>query len=447
MHIGVHFKNQRGFGLIETIIAVSIFALISVSAYSGFLKIMEGVKVLRMKNLATNLLNEQIEIIRNLSYSDVGLVDGLPAGKIPRTQNFLREGINFEVKTSIRDVDDPFDGTINGTPSDLSPADYKMVEISAKCENCNINEIEYYTRVSPLALETTSGNGALFVKVFDASGRPIQGADVNIINSEADPVINIEETTDVSGVFQIVNAPTGTEAYKIDVTKSGYSTDKTYTVGAVENPNPYKPHANISLGQVTEISFFIDKLSDLDVNTKTKTCEIVPNASFDFGGSKMIGDGVLKNTFEVETNVLGKYSNNNLEWDSYNFLMTDPSWDLLGSDPILPAIINPDSSDSFDFILGPKNAKALQISVVDIETGEPISGANIELSKDLYSQSLLTEDPTTEFPCIPLGQVLFQGLNSGEYRIFVSATGYQDFTLENFSVSSDWQSYKVLLSR
>jgi prepilin-type N-terminal cleavage/methylation domain-containing protein len=275
MNFLISNKKESGFGLVETLVSVALFALISTAAYGGFVQIMEGVKFLKFKNAANNLANEQIEILRNLPYVDVGIVNGIPAGKIQREQTITREGIDFKVVASIRDVDDPFDGQIGETPNDLSPADYKQVQFDISCINCPFeDELKYYARVSSLALETQGNNGALFVRVFDSNGVPLENANVVIQNSELDPVINISEVTNNMGVFQIVDAPTGTEAYRISATKNGYSTDRTYAVGDPDNPIPNKPHSNVATGEVTQVSFYIDKLSRLEINTKRNTCQM-----------------------------------------------------------------------------------------------------------------------------------------------------------------------------
>jgi hypothetical protein len=82
------------------------------------------------------LANEQLEVARNLPYSDVGIVAGWPIGKIPYQKTEIRHGANFVVTTTVRNIDDPFDGTIGGTPNDPSPADYKLVDLSLDCPNC-----------------------------------------------------------------------------------------------------------------------------------------------------------------------------------------------------------------------------------------------------------------------------------------------------------------------
>jgi type II secretory pathway pseudopilin PulG len=248
--------KQAGFSLVGTIVGVAVFSIISFSVYAGFFRILNGIQILRIKNLAAAIANEQIEIARNLSYENVGIVNGLPSGVIDREQTVTRDGIDFNIVASVRDIDDEYDGTIGGNPSDSYAADYKVVQFDISCENCVFdNEMEFFTRVAPKDLSVDGDGGALFVNVIDASGEPVQAADVFIYNDSGDDLIDIAEVTDIDGYFKIVNAPTGTEAYEIRVTKSGFSTEQTYQVGDPENPAPIKPHATVVLGEVAECDF------------------------------------------------------------------------------------------------------------------------------------------------------------------------------------------------
>lgn len=379
---------KKGFGLIETIISVSIFLLVAVSIYGGFTQILKVLSVLKTKTLVANIANEQIEIVRNLPYTNVGIVDGLPVGSIPRVQKIIRDGISFEITTSIQDVDDPFDGQIGGNPNDTSPADYKIVEFTLRCENCNYpEEIKYVTRVSPQSLETQGNNGALFVRVFDASGNSISGANVHIFNNQGSSTIDIDETTNLNGLFQIVDAPTGTNAYKITVTKDGYSTDSTYSI--VDFLNPNKPDATVASGQITQLSFFIDKLSDLSVNTKTDSCVEIPNVDFRLFGSKTISEGVLKYDKNKTTDSTSLRNIIGLEWDNYLFEILDNSFDLAGSSSLFPLVLNPDNQQNIDLILKPANPNSLLVQVTDGQTGLPLSDAYVKIKSSTNNISTL----------------------------------------------------------
>ncbi|KKP85096.1 MAG: hypothetical protein UR86_C0012G0001, partial [Parcubacteria group bacterium GW2011_GWD2_35_7] len=236
--------HKRGFTLVETLVGTAVFVLVSLSAYKAFGALMDAVSASQAKIAATSVANEKFEIIRNLPYENVGIPNSIPTGEIPRNQSITRDGYSFDILTTIRNIDDPFDGTIGGTPSDSSPADYKLADLDITCSNCKIfPPLKFITLVAPHSLETVSSNGALFIRVFDSDGLAIQGASVNIENTQTNPDIIIEETTDNEGWIKIVDVPPGTNAYNIIATKSGFSTDQTYPIGGAAGTDPISPDA------------------------------------------------------------------------------------------------------------------------------------------------------------------------------------------------------------
>ena len=98
-----------------------------------------------------------------------------------------------------------------------------------------------------------------FCEGFDANGQPVSDADVHIVNSQATSTITIDDTTNTNGMLQIVDAPPGLIHTRLRFQKAD-TTDRTYTPGAVGNPNPTKPHATVVVQQVTQISFVIDRV-------------------------------------------------------------------------------------------------------------------------------------------------------------------------------------------
>lgn len=112
--------SKKGFTLIEVLVGAFVFVIVALSIYGVYVSILEAVRFSRVKVTITALANEQFEIARNLPYADVGIVGGLPLGKIQHSQIVSRDGKSFSIKTTIRSIDDPFDGTLGGTPNDLS---------------------------------------------------------------------------------------------------------------------------------------------------------------------------------------------------------------------------------------------------------------------------------------------------------------------------------------
>lgn len=380
-------KNQKGFSLVELLVGVAVFTVIGVSIYGSYKSIFDAVYTSRARLLAVDLANEQLEIVRNLPYSDVGIQSGLPEGNLPHTQTLIRGGASFLVTITVRNIDDPFDGTLGGAPNDLSPADFKIVEVNIDCASCrNFQQVVVTSRVAPKNLETASTNGALFIKAFDANGNPVSDANVHVTNTVASPSITIDDVTNVSGMLQIVDAPPGTNAYNISVTKSGYSTEQT-VVTSGGNPHPMKPPATVALQQVTQISFVIDRLSSMNVSSVTQNCSVAPSVSFNLKGEKLIGQNpsVYKYNNSFTTNGSGILNLSNLEWDNYTVNLTDAAYDLVGINPISPVSILPGSSVSLKLVVLPKSSNTVLVSVKDSLTNLPLSGVDVMLSKSGFT--------------------------------------------------------------
>lgn len=373
----------KGFTLIESLVGVAVFTIVAVSVYQAYSASLGASRTARMRLAAVALANEQFEIIRNLPYGDVGVAGGLPPGKIPRVQNLVRGGYPFTVDTAIRDRDDPFDGTLGGTPNDLSPADYRLAELKISCPSCpNFRPLTFTTYVAPRSLETASANGALFLRVFDAVGQPVPGADIHIENRQSNPTITVDETTNNEGMLQIVDAPPGAEAYEITVSKAGYSSERTYPTGAPVNPNPVKPHATVILQQLTQISFAIDRVSAVDVSSVGAACGGAGAVDFSLEGAKFIGTNpdVPRYRASHVTDNFGRTTIPGLEWDAYRLTLADETYDLAGSIPLLPLSLNPGANQDVKLVVAPKNPRSLLVTVRDASTRLPLSDAAVRLS-------------------------------------------------------------------
>ncbi len=378
--------------MVETLVGVAVFAVVATATYQAYVSLFQLINVNQTKIVALNLANEQFEIIRNLPYSSVGIPGGIPNGVIPHVQTVTRSNIQFTVTTTIRNVDLPFDGQIGSTTKpDLSPADNKTVDVDIDCNTCkNFQTVSLSTRVAPKNLETSSTNGALLIKVFDSNGVPVAGANVNIVNSSATSSITINDVTDVDGILTVVDAPPGVNAYKITVTKSGYSTDRTYTPGVGGNLTPTKPDATVIVQQLTQISFSIDKLSTVSFSSVTPSCTVVPNMDFSLTGEKLIGTNIYKYFQNVSTNGSGLLSSSTIEWDSYTVRGIDSAYDIIGVNPLNPIIIGPDINQSVSLIVQPRSARTLLVTVKDSSTQLPITGATVDVTYNSYNNTQTT---------------------------------------------------------
>ncbi len=386
-------NNKQGFTLIEVLVAMGIFLLFAVGVYGAMAFVSKIVYQSRMTILETAVLSEELEIARNLPYVDIGTVGGVPAGPLQQTKTVVRDGASFRITTSVTNQDDPFDGTLSGYPADTSFADYKLVEMSAICISCTQKTpVTISTIVGPKALEGATQNGALFINVFDANGQPVPDADVHIWNTSVSPAISINASTDNDGYYRLIDTPTGTAAYGISVTKSGYSTDYTIT-STVANPNPTKPKSNVATQRVTDISLSIDKLSNLSVHTINQACVAVPSIGLSMVGSKLLGTSptVYKVSSTLTTDGSGNRNISNVEWDTYNFGLTGAAYDIAGSIPLLPVFLTPDTNQDLTVILRAHSANSLLVQVEDASTQLPLSNVTAHLTgPSSYDRSVLT---------------------------------------------------------
>ncbi len=415
--------SKAGFTLVEVLVGAFILSIICIGVYGGFVSVIKTVRAARVKTDAMLLANEQIEIVRNLPYQDVGIVAGIPVGVIPREQVLTRGGVSFKLTSSIRNIDDPFDGTIgSSTKNDLSPADYKQLQIDIECLACANGEFlpqKIYTTIAPKNLETANGNGALFVKVFNSNGDPVSAARVRI---EKSPTL-IDELTDNNGVFALIDAPPGALAYKVTVTKDGYSSEGTSAI-TTGNPNPLIPPATILGGQATQISFAIDKLSNLGIQVVNGVCNPIDGVSVRVVGQKKIGQNpdVYKYDNILTSDSLGLINLSNLEWDTYRFsLATTSSWFLAGTSVFVPLFVAPDTSPQILLTALARKPNGLLVSVHDSATGLPLSGADVTIE----TQTLVTSQGffnQTDWS-LGSGQIIYTN-----NKMFADTDGNIDFT-------------------
>ena len=145
------FKMKKGFTLVEVLVGSAVFLTVAISAYGAYAGIFKLANLNQTRMLAVGLADEQFEMIRNMSYSNIGIMSGVPSGLLPASTTLTRGGVAFNVGYTVRDVDLPFDGVFgSSTNNDTAPADNKFVQISISCPLCqNFNTINVSGQVAP----------------------------------------------------------------------------------------------------------------------------------------------------------------------------------------------------------------------------------------------------------------------------------------------------------
>ncbi len=391
--ISWRIKVSNGFSLIELLVTIGILMIVILSIYGMFEIAHKTLGSSGAKIIAIQLANQQMEILRNLPYANIGTTKGWPHGEIQSSQIITKNGIEFTIQITPTYIDDPFDGI---APNDTTPSDYKKVEVKISWNKFLGKPISLISTFSPKGVESASNSGTLFIKVFDANGIDVPQASVYVENTAVDPDIIINAQTNNEGLLQLFSLPVSSGKYHIEVTKAGFSTDYTLPSNPPTNPNPIKSDASVVENLVTSVSFSIDKLSGLNIYSVNENCQPIGNANFNFQGLKLIGadPNVYKYSQNQITDFAGKFIfNNNLEWDTYTVSLISPTstnYDLIGTNPLQPLEIQPNTAQDFYLILKSKTENNLLVAVKDAGSNQPLSGAQVHLYKTGYDEIKIT---------------------------------------------------------
>lgn len=373
----------QGFTIVEAVVGIGVLAILLAGILGVYTILARTVKLNREKTELVTLVDSYLEIARNLPYDSIGTINGNPPGALPDYSNAVTknlESASYKIYYEVTYIDDPADGTIlAGT--DSAPNDYKQIKVFA--QNLSTNKLTtFVTTAAPKGTEGLNGGGALQIKVFDAEGQPVVGASIHIQNTALSPNLVLDRTSDAAGQWLEVGLPASVASYHLVVTKPGYSTDQTYPITA-QNPNPIKPDATIVAGQVTQISFSIDLLSNLTIKTLSQTCQALSGVGVNVRGDKLIG--IDPNVYKFDNSyasAAGQVVLNDIEWDTYTpTLLSGQNYTIYGTSPIQSITLLPGTSQVFSLILGPASVNSLLVIVKDASTGTPLEGASVHLRK------------------------------------------------------------------
>ena len=128
---------------------------------------------------------------------------------------------------------------------------------------------------------------------MDSNGNPVNNANITINNSAIDPpIIDASYSTYDTNILRLPVIPS--DSYEITVSKSAYSTDRTYSSSELSPSTPVKLNLEVGMGETTEASFVIDEISKFNIRTVRATLpenRIVNFSSFDGQNPSVDSDG------------------------------------------------------------------------------------------------------------------------------------------------------------
>lgn len=434
------WPHNRGLTLIDVIVGITLMLIVFLGIFGAYSLGLKVVGLSKSKIEATALANQWVEIIRNLPYQSVGT----KRANLPQAEGILepittvtRNNIEYTISIKVRYIVDSADGLV--APEDDCYLDYKRVEVRVFWSGLFGGEVKLVTDVAPKnKIEETNTclaqpGGILSVLVFDAYGQMVDYPLIEIFNPETE-----EKITSYSPSTGKYDFPLAASTYKVVVSKPSYSSERTY---GNEIATPEKPHPIVLEGQLTEISFSIDRVSSLNVEvrgSKDAGYPVVHNVTFNLRGEKIIGldvqeNSVYKYSKTQTTNGAGEITISNLEWDSYYFSVITPDLNLIeiesppGTTTTQPIALAPNTNLTVRLILSAENS--LLVTVQNIETLEPVFSATVRLFNTALGQDITQYTDEN-------GQTYFIPLQEAVYNLEVTAAGYSSVS-DQVSVSGE----------
>jgi len=422
-------KKHNSFTLVEVLIGTFLMLLVFLAIFGVYQLGLKIILFSKNRISATSIANGEIEKIRNLPYESVGVEGGFPDGVLVAQKTITMNGIEYAVKTSVDYVTDSTDGL--APPDDDCLNDYKKVKIEVSWGGKSPGEVELSTDIAPknLAQECAESGGILSVSVADANGIMVSSPLIEVKNPETDTTIKTATPSEGQHYFSLSPA-----TYKIVVSKEGYSTERTYGIDEIAQPDRSNPI--VIEGEVVELSFLIDKLSTLIVETRGEydpekdEYPVIQGAPFNLQGEKILGkdsegEPVYKYSENHVTGADGNVTISNLEWDSYTITSLNSNLDVVRiesppSEEIeQPFGLAPDTTKTVRLILDAENS--LLVTVKDQDTRLPLFPVDVRL----YNEEL--EYDNTQY-VDEEGETYFIPLDAGQYNIEAHSPGFLDYS-------------------
>jgi len=322
----------KGFTLPEVLIDLVLFSAIAIAIFSSLIFLQRSINLAKIKIQAVELANQKIEELRNLPYDSLSTEHGTiyPAGQIADTENLDLGNTPFVVQTTIKYVDDPYDGNFSGTipgkPQDFYPYDYKKAEVKITTPQDLTVLAQLSTNVSGKASETSGNSGILSIKVLNSHGQPKASAQVVVTNSFPNPPVDIHTFTDSLGLVVIpILPPDSSNHYHVTATAPGESTDSTNPITA-QLRHPVQPDLNVLVQQVTNQTLSVDALANINITIKDLSDTPLPNVPITVTSNKLLytNPTVYKYQQTFNSNAGGNISLAAIEWDSYSLTPGNP---------------------------------------------------------------------------------------------------------------------------
>lgn len=423
-------QNHKGTTLLEIVVGIAIIGIVAMSLYMALFNVTKLMSDSKQKIGAVALANEQMEIIRNLEYESIGTIGWIPAGPIEQTQTIERNNFTYTIDTSIKYIDDAFDGI---GASDLIETDYKQAQVTVSWTmGLKTKNIIFVSKFVPEGLESNIGGGTLSVNIIDATVQPISDATVKIDSvTETEPIHGVV-TTGADGNVRIPGLPA--QEYQIRVLKNDYASVQTYPAKPSSLFNPVDSNLLVTEGDVVMKTLTINKSADFLLKaTNIADDNGIDGVDVELKGGPVIGTDPETLTWEglESTDSSGEIKLENIDPGDYDIVNIETigtsEYEYVGTDTDIPIHLVSEDDKEVNLIFAKKDIDSLLVVVSDSVSEESIEGAEVEVSSASgFSQTTTTSgDGRAYFPIAEDPEVL---MTDEIYNIKVKADNFMDIS-------------------
>ncbi len=420
--------NKKGATLIEVLVGLTLVSFLVLTIYLALAKTVASIGESKQRVGAIAIANEKMEVMRNLEYNEVGVIDGIVSGPMLAFETVIRNNFEYQVYIDVRYIDDEFDGT---GVDDLIPTDYKFVEVVVYWNHLGkTKSIQFNSNFVPNGIETNMGGGTLVLNALTSGGENVSNVTVNLTSIENNPKVNYTAVTDNLGSLVLQGVPS--QNYRITLSKNGYETVRTYPNPPESLFVPINTDFYVSEGDLNSKNFLIDPVSDLKIKTiDAITREPISGIEINLTGGKEIGS--TPTTYNLndtsDTNYSGEINYSEISSGLYEIVNRGTigigDYEYVGSSEAFIFNLDAGIEKELELIFSDKSESALLLSVFEPVNENPLKDAVVVvMGPNDFNQSVTTDESGVAF--FPINSDPIVLMENSNYTVEIRIPGYQD---------------------
>ena len=399
---------------LEVLLGILLLAIVAGGVVEGFAAASSQIGKTRLDVVASKLALQHLEDIRTMSYSTIGTVGGNPPGTIPATQTQTVNGIAYTVQSSVKYVDNPAIGQPH------TYVDYKSVTVVVTPALALGLPVTETTIVAPPNYASMAGLSTAVVTVVDAvTLQPLPNMTVTIGGGPSATRTDITSANGTVVFAGLTPNPTSTGSpqynYTAQVTQAGYATDPTTA--------PSVTTAHLSASQTWQVTIKVFVPATLGVNL----VDSVTGAPITNFSTVTVTAPAPQSLTDSQSGTVGTYTFTTLQGQviepslsAFGITATADCYASQSLNTAVPAGYPNLTSQTVTFKMVSQGGGHLNATVVDNTTGQPIVGAQVQLSGGQNSLAPVVRTTNAS------GSVTFCEPPSGStnYTVAAGANGY-----------------------